>query len=75
MSYGAICGEKLREAFRLRDGKERWCFRCRAKRTFEYVAAAPIGMSYYGPTPRVECATCHLTDGDLFPGNNREWED
>lgn len=75
MMCGAICGERLEEIVRRPDGLERWCFRCRTKRRFDYVVLAPVGMSYYGPTPAVECATCHLIDGDLFPGNYREWEE
>jgi hypothetical protein len=31
-------------------------------------------MSWYGPTPHVECSVCRLVDGDCFPGTGREWE-
>lgn len=75
MCAGAICGEQLNEVVRRADGAERWCFRCRAIRRFEYVVLAPVEPSYYGPTPRIECATCHLIDGDLFPGRYREWSE
>jgi hypothetical protein len=68
-------GPELEEVVRRPDGEERWCFKCRAKRRFEYVVLAPIEMSHYGPTPMIECATCHLTDADLFPGRQREWSD
>lgn len=30
--------------------------------------------AYYSPTRKIECATCHLEDGDCFPGTWREWE-
>ncbi|MGC5249641.1 hypothetical protein ACPXB3_22285 [Gordonia sp. DT219] len=64
----------MTETLRRPDG-ERWCFRCRARRVFQYVVDAPTEPSYYGPNTRIECGTCHLTDGDLFPGRSREWED
>lgn len=31
--------------------------------------------AWYGPSTQIECCVCHLTDGDLFPGRYREWED
>lgn len=71
---GVICHEEMREVVRRPDGEPRWCFRCRKVRVFEYVVLAPVGISYYGPTPAIECGTCHLMDGDLFPGRSREWE-
>ena len=71
---GVICRDKTREVKREPDGKDRWCFHCRKHRAFEYVVSAPVGVSYYGPNVRVECATCHTSDGDLFPGRIREWE-
>lgn len=69
-----ICGEEMREVRRENNG-ERWCFHCRKRREFLYIVDAPVGMSYYGPTPRIECGTCKAIDGDLFPGTEREWED
>ena len=72
---GAICREEMREVRREPDGAVRWCFCCRKHRAFEFVVTAPVGESYYGPNPGVECATCHLRDGDLFPGRYREWEE
>ena len=70
-----ICREELREIVRRDDG-ERWCFRCRKRRTFQYVALAPVDpMSWYGPTPQIRCGTCGALDGDLFPGSEREWMD
>ncbi len=76
---GAICGEPLEEVMRRPDGQERWCFACRAKRTFELVVMAPVpnyeNPSYYGPTPSIRCGHCGTFDGDLFPGREREWKD
>ena len=69
-----ICREETREVRREQDGEIRWCFHCRKVRTFEFVVSAPTGPSYYGPNAAVQCATCHTTDGDLFPGRCREWE-
>lgn len=31
--------------------------------------------AWYGPSTHIECAVCHLVDGDCFPGRWREWED
>lgn len=69
-----ICREEMREVVRQADG-ERFCFVCRKRRAFLYVVDTPVGMSYYGPTPRIECATCGTIDGDMFPGRAREWLD
>ena len=71
---GVICREEMREVRREPDGEPRWCFHCRKVRAFEFVVTAPVGPSYYDPSPDVECSTCHLSDGDLFPGRYREWE-
>lgn len=68
------CGPIMREHVRRPDG-ERWCFRCRTHRQFEYVVKVPVGESYYGPYQYIECGTCHLLDGDLFPGRFREWDE
>jgi hypothetical protein len=62
----------MEEVDRRSEG-ERWCFRCRKRREFEYVISAPIGLTYYGPTEQVECTHCGMIDGDLFPGYGREW--
>lgn len=70
-----VCREELQEVVRKPHGKPRHCFHCRKTGEFLYVVEAPVGLSYYGPTPRVECATCGTIDGDLFPGRGREWED
>lgn len=50
----------------------RWCFVCRKRRQFEFVAQAPIEPSYYGPSFSIVCERGH-SDGDLFPGRVREW--
>lgn len=74
MSVISICGEALKEVSRRYDGN-RWCFRCCDPRAFEFVISAPVGpMSYYGPTFSVQCASCGLVDGDLFPGRSRSWD-
>lgn len=70
-----VCREELREVRRDQDGAPRWCFRCRACRVFQYVVRAPVGPSYYGPNPGIECGTCGTSDGDLFPGRTREWDE
>jgi hypothetical protein len=70
-----ICsGPKMQEVVRRADG-ERWCFTCRKRRDFLFIVDAPIELSYYGPTPHIECATCGKWDGDCFPGTAREWEE
>jgi hypothetical protein len=70
-----ICREELREVVR-RSAGERFCFQCRKRRDFLYIVRAPVDeLSYYGPTPRIECKTCKAIDGDLFPGREREWRD
>ncbi len=56
------------------DIGERWCFQCRKRREFQYVVMAPVGMSWYGPSPSIRCE-CGAIDGDLFPGREREWSD
>jgi hypothetical protein len=67
--------EPQTEVLRKPDGDERWCFRCRKRTQFEYIVDAPIELSYYGPTQRIECSACKTWDGDCFPGTQREWED
>lgn len=69
-----ICSTDPRyEVFRRSVG-ERWCFQCRKRRQFVHVRSAPVEMSYYGPIDQIECVSCGLVDGDLFPGHTREWE-
>jgi len=97
------------EIMRRQSGNERWCFRCRKRRVFEFIVLAPVykfaaafagdflafdglttqsdllesqcsvvpyvSLPLYGPIRKVECATCHAIDSDLFPGREREWED
>lgn len=53
---------------------ERWCFRCRERRNFIYTLTAEVEPSYYDPNPDVKCGHCGKSDGDLFPGREREWE-
>lgn len=72
---GHILRVESRERLREPDG-ERWCFRCRKRRVFEYVVTVPVDPeSWYGPGRRIECGSCGLDDGDLFPGRVREWEE
>lgn len=70
-----VCGEELQTVKDEADGSARWCFRCRAVREFRFIVKAPVGYSYYGPNPSIRCATCDLSDGDLFPGRFREWDE
>ena len=44
-------------------------------RGFVFVVTAPVGPSYYGPSLSVQCAACGTSDGDLFPGRTREWDE
>lgn len=62
----------MEEIARRSEG-ERWCFVCRKRREFEHVITATIEPSYYGPNHRIECTVCKTTDGDCFPGSEREW--
>jgi hypothetical protein len=56
------------------DGEVRWCFVCRKRREFRYIVMAPVTMDWYGPYADIKCAHCRTSDGDLFPGREREWE-
>ncbi|MGO1522867.1 MAG: hypothetical protein ACTHV8_04165 [Nesterenkonia sp.] len=70
-----ICRGPAMEA--IRDdphGDPRWCFACRKVNDFRFIVMASIEPSYYDPEPKVVCAECATTDGDLFPGRIREWE-
>jgi len=65
---------EMQEVVRRRDGEARYCFKCRTKREFLYIVTAPIVPDYYGPIANIRCGTCNTSDGDLFPGREREWE-
>ena len=53
---------------------ERWCFHCRIRCEFRFIVRTPTDpMSYYGPSPSIECSACKRSDADLFPGRQREW--
>lgn len=75
----------MTETLRRPDGT-RYCFSCRTHREFVYVVDSPIVTSwcpldgdgtgaYYGPSASIRCETCGTTDGDMFPGTSREWND
>lgn len=70
-----VCREEMREVRREPNGEPRWCFMCRTVQPFVFVVTAPVGPSYYGPNPSIQCAACAANDGDLFPGREREWEE
>lgn len=71
-----ICYSGKQECIRRDLQGERWCFRCRKRREFFFEIWRDIDPeSYYGPNPSIVCGTCGLSDGDLFPGYSREWED
>lgn len=71
-----ICyGPRMVETSNEKHGDDRWCFRCRKVRDFRLVVKSPIERSYYGPSVDVECGSCGLSDGDLFPGRYRMWGD
>jgi hypothetical protein len=56
-----------------RELTDRWCFVCRKFVTFTLTVHAPLDpASYYGPHATIECERGH-TDGDCFPGTQREW--
>ncbi len=66
-------GPETREIVRRSEG-EKWCFHCRTRREFFYIVTAPVVMDWYGPNPGVKCGHCNTSDGDLFPGREREWD-
>ena len=73
-----VCGSgPMEETHREQHGEVRWCFKCRKRRRFDYVVLSPTTETgwYWGPVPRIECAECHTSNGDLFPGWSREWEE
>lgn len=67
-------GPSMVEVVNRRDGEPRWCFVCRKRTEFRYIVTAPSEPSYYGPNADIKCGRCNTSDGDLFPGNSREWE-
>lgn len=67
-------GSAMVEVVNRRNGEKRWCFKCRTQREFRYVVMAPVVPDYYGPNADIKCGTCKTSDGDLFPGSEREWE-
>lgn len=69
-----ICyGAEHREVRRESEGVK-WCFQCRKRAEFFYVVTTPIVPDYYGPMANIRCGSCDASDGDLFPGREREWE-
>jgi hypothetical protein len=64
-----ICGTHMEESHRRSEG-ERWCFTCRKRHEFWWVVMAPVGISYYGPSARMEGV--HRDCTDLFPGWYRQ---
>ena len=65
-------GPEMVEVVNRRDGQVRWCFACRQRREFRYIVMAPAVPDWYGPNTYVKCASCKTSDGDLFPGRDRE---
>ncbi len=70
---GHICFTEAETVKRYPDG-ERWCFKCRARRTFTRANHFPAPTSWHDPWTTIRCDTCNTVDGDLFPGRSREWE-
>lgn len=66
-------GPAMVEVVRRSEG-EKWCFHCRKRREFFYTVHAPKVMDWYGPNADIKCGHCNTSDGDLFPGYEREWE-
>lgn len=75
MSGHVLWTESLTEVRRATDGDERYCFRCRVRRSFEHVVLVPPLDSWYGPTHKIVCSACQTEDADCFPGREREWSD
>ena len=59
----------------IEDLGERWCFKCRKRRTFHYTLTMETEPSWYGPAPAIKCEQCKAPDSDLFPGRIREWDE
>ena len=51
--------------------KRWWCFKCRKRALHTLMCFYPDEPSYYDPSPRWECPTCH-EEQVLFPG--QEWQ-
>lgn len=69
-----IChGGEHREVKRRSEGVK-WCFHCRKRQEFWFIVTAPIVPDWYGPIADVRCGHCNASDGDLFPGREREWD-
>ena len=69
-----ICyGPRQVEVKNEKHGDDRWCFRCRKVREFRFIVTDSVEPSYYEPNVTIECGTCGLSDGDLFPGRYRMW--
>ena len=66
-----ICGTRMIEYSRETMGIN-WCFHCRTRHEFWLVIEVPDGISYYGPSARVEGTDRKCTD--LFPGWSREYD-
>ncbi len=70
-----VCGPSdVYEHARRPNGEPRWCFKCRAIRSCEFVLRGDREPTYYAPWPSIECVTCGTSNGDLFPGRYREWD-
>lgn len=75
MSTLHICrGPELETVVDKPNGEQRWCFTCRQRVEFRFVVEAPKEPSYWGALPSIQCVNGH-TDGDLFPGRVREWDE
>jgi hypothetical protein len=66
-------GPSMREVKRESQGVK-WCFHCRKRQEFVFIVTAPIEPDWYGPNADIRCTQCNTSDGDLFPGYEREWE-
>lgn len=53
----------------------KWCFICRKRVEFIYTITTEIEMSYHDPWPSIECVPAGHSNGDLFPGYIREWDE
>ena len=69
-----LCGPEMREHSRTSEGVK-WCFRHRGRAEFWRVLMVEVEPSYWGPILSIKCGECDATDGDLFPGWTREWDD
>lgn len=69
-----ICRSGATREIKRESTGESWCFHCRKRQEFFYVVTGDVEPSYYGPNPDIICGQCKTSDGDLFPGREREWE-